>query len=267
MYTRSVSPPVTTAIPAVAGGTIRRSPVQLAAAALCLIMLHEPGVSAAQFVDYLGISPPGMLPSPNVFSLPGYGNVLVTTNLPSSIPVTFLFQSAAANGTAGPYQWGADTNRFNIFNTTAGNESYSLNFTFLSGAPNPSYLLLVVAGLASGTTATVSSPGSSSQPGTLVTEFHFASSDLACGATCPGGSSPTNFDPSTLTFSSGYTGNSPVTDILNTGWAFYQTNSDIGPFTTLSLNVDQISGDGIGFTLRLYRRCRSPLPWRCLAQA
>jgi hypothetical protein len=188
----------------------------------CASHLH-----AAQLLNYLQVPSSGSPSLPQVYNLPGYGNVQVSVT--NSIPVTYFDQINAYNQSAGGYTWGTDTQRFSILNTTSAPEQYKFDFTFLSGAPNPSDLELVVVGLAVGTTAIVS------QPGTLMGEYTFPAS----GFYPAGPSSTTNFGG--LTFSSSGNG-----DLLNTGWALYQPS---GSYTNLSLSVNQISGDGIGFTL------------------
>jgi len=188
----------------------------------CASHLH-----AAQLLSYLQVPSSGSPSLPQVYNLPGYGNVQVSVT--NNIPVTYFDQINGYNQSAGGYTWGTDTQRFNILNTTGAPEQYRFDFTFLSGAPNPSDLELVVVGLAVGTTATVS------QAGTLMGEYTFPAS----GFYPAGPSSTTNF--AGLTFSSNGNG-----DPLNTGWALYQPS---GSYTNLSLLVNQINGDGIGFTL------------------
>jgi hypothetical protein len=192
-----------------------------------LLMCCASHLHAAQLLNYLQVPSSGTPSLPQVYNLPGYGNVQVSVT--NNIPVTYFDQINAYNQSAGGYSWLTDTQRFSILNTTSAPEQYQFDFTFLSGAPNPADLELVVVGLAVGTTAIVS------QPGTLMGEYTFPAS----GFYPAGPSSTTNFGG--LTFSSNGNG-----DLLNTGWALYQAS---GSFTNLSLLVNQISGDGIGFTL------------------
>lgn len=97
--------------------------------------------------------------------------------------------------------------------------------------PNPNDLLLNVTGLAVGTTATAS------QAGSLAAEYTFPASGFY-----PGG-------PSSTTVLTGQTFSSlGNADPVNTGWALYQPT---GSFTNLQVNVRQVNGDGIGFTLAM----------------
>ena len=188
--------------------------------------LLAPRLLATQ-LSYLQIPSSGSASLPQVYNLPGYGNVQVSVT--NNTPVTYFDQINAYNQSAGGYTWGTDTQRFSVLNTTGSTEQYQFDFTFLSGAPNPADLELVVVGLAVGTTALVS------QSGTFTGEYTFPASGFY-----PFGPSSTT-SLSALTFGSNGDG-----DLLNTGWALYQP---AGTFTNLSLGVNQVNGDGIGFTL------------------
>lgn len=202
------------------------SSVWLGAALIGLTLLHVSRLQAAQLIQYMQVPASGAFSSPTTFTLPNYGNVQVSI---AGSSATFFDQINGYNQSAGPYTWGTDTQRLGILNATSGPISYTLNFAFLSGAPVPADLELVVVGLASGTTATAS------QPGSLIGEYTFPASGFY-----PGG-------PSSTTVLTGQTFSSLGNqDILNTGWALYQPT---GSFTNLSLGITQISGDGIGFTL------------------
>jgi MYXO-CTERM domain-containing protein len=205
---------------------IHRGVVVLGVAVLGIIPFQAHGLRAAQLIQYMQVPASGAFSSPTTFTLPNYGNVQVSI---AGTSATYFDQLNGYNQAAGPYFWGTDTQRLGILNSTSAPLGYTLNFAFLSGAPNPADLALVVVGLASGTTATVS------QPGSLVGEYTFPPSGFY-----PGGPSSTTI-LSSQTFSS--LGNA---DPLNTGWALYEPT---GIFTTMSLSVNQISGDGIGFTL------------------
>lgn len=194
--------------------------------AIGIFVFCGPRLQAAQLLNYLQIPSSGTLTSGSVFTLPNYGNVQVNV---TNVTATYFDQINGYNQAAGPYFWGTDTQRFGILNSTSSSQAYTFNFTFQSGAPNPADLVLNVTGLANGTTAVVS------QPGSLVGEYTFPASGFY-----PGGPSSTTVLTG-LTFSS--LGNA---DPLNTGWALYQPS---GSFTSLTLTVNQISGDGIGFTL------------------
>jgi PEP-CTERM motif len=201
----------------------------------------------ANLIQYLVVPPSGTLSNsgvgPQTFYLPGYnGNVSVSITNATGGPAvgTFFDQTNAYNQGAGIYTWQTDTQRFDVYNSNtstsggaAPNDQYDFHFDFLNGAPNPADLLLVVCGLASGTTATAN------QPGSLVGEYTFPHSGFY-----PAGPSSTTVLTG-QTFSSGWT-NVSGTDVLNTGWALYQTT---GSYTDLTLAVDQIPGDGIGFTV------------------
>jgi hypothetical protein len=218
------------------------------AAAAAVSLLAARPLSAATPLTYLVVPPSGSLPGagndgPGVFTLPGYGNVEVTMTNPTPGPLgaTYFDQTNAYNQQTSNnlYSWGTDTQRFGIFNNDPTTERYQFNFTFLSGAPNPADLYFAVVGLASGTTATVS------QAGNLVGEETFPASGFY-----PGGPSSNTLYGSAgpLTFSS--QGNA---DQLNTGWALWQPGGPVNIATTglptMSFDVSQIPGDGIGFTV------------------
>jgi len=200
--------------------------VALGGAMLGLALLHATNLPAAQVLQYLQVPASGAFSSPTTFNLPNYGNVQVSI---AGTSATFFDQVNGYNQSAGPYTWGTDTQRLGVLNTSGAVQNYSLNFAFLNGAPVASDLVLVVVGLASGTTATAS------QAGSLVGEYTFPQSGFY-----PAG-------PSSTTVLTGSTFSSlNDRDPLNTGWALYQPT---GTFTNLSLSVSQINGDGIGFTL------------------
>jgi PEP-CTERM motif-containing protein len=228
------------------------------AAGAAIPLLAARSASAQTSLTYLVVPPSGSLPGagndgPGVYSLPGYGNVEVTMSNPSPSPLgaTYFDQlnaynettnNAVENANYGSFTWGTDTQRFDIYNGVPSNETYQFNFTFLSGAPNPADLYFVVDGLAVGTTATVS------QAGNLVGEYQFP---YDAGYYPAGPSSTTLYGVAgPQTFSSAGDG-----DPLNTGWALWQPTSSIlsgtgtGGGGTLSFDVNQIPGDGIGFTV------------------
>jgi hypothetical protein len=223
-------------------------------AAAAILLAIASAASAQTSLAYLVVPPSGNLPGagndgPGVYTLPGYGNVQVTmTNPAPPLGATYFDQLNAYNETTnnvaenlayGSFNWGTDTQRFDIYNSTTAIAKYQFNFTFLSGAPNPADLYFVVDGLAVGTTATVS------QAGNLVGEYAFPHSVYY-----PGGPSSTTLYnvAGPQTFSSLGDG-----DQLNTGWALWQPSAAIlnttgSGFGTLSFDVNQIPGDGIGFT-------------------
>ena len=224
--TNVVSSSIFHALAARSAATVRSIVACCAAALLVLVIFCQPGLRAAQLIQYLQVPASGAASLPQTYNLPNYGNVQVSITGTSA---TYFDQINGYNQSAGPYSWGTDTQRFGILNSSSAPLNYSMNFNFLSGAPNPADLVVAVVGLAAGTTATIS------QPGSLVGEYTFPPSGFY-----PGGPSSTTL-LSGLTFSS--LGNA---DRLNTGWALYQPS---GTYTNLSLTVNQISGDGIGFTL------------------
>ena len=239
--------------------SIRRGLRAVSIRFVCAAAALLAAVSAADAqtnLSYLSVPPSGNLPGagndgPGVYTLPGYGNVAVTlTNSSPPVGATYFDQTNAYNETTnnaaenlayGTFSWGTDTQRFDIFDGASTNETYQFNFTFLSGAPNPADLYFVVDGLAYGTTATVS------QAGNLVGEYQFPNSVFY-----PGGPSSTTLYnvAGPQTFSSLDDG-----DYKNTGWALWQPSSAIlngsgtGGYGTLSFDVNQIPGDGIGFTV------------------
>ncbi|MBL8218691.1 MAG: PEP-CTERM sorting domain-containing protein [Bryobacterales bacterium] len=155
-------------------------------------------------------------------TLPGYGSVSVSQS-PNAIPFTFFHQPQAENGSIPGYSWGTDTDRLNMLNSGAGYASYTVTFTFLNGAPDPTKLLLLVAGLASTSTATVS------QPGALAGELYIS-----------------QINSSTTQLSGQVLSSMADGDPKNTGWALYQPS---GSFTTLSVAFRHEPGDGLGISL------------------
>jgi hypothetical protein len=210
-------------------------------------------------------APDGQL-GPENFYLPNYGRVQVTltpTNFDPTIDNldgTFGSYTGVLNnnakfqnqndappvGLAPTYSWGTDTNNIGInylnrITTQSGaDEEYTLSFNFVGpSAANVSDLILVVTGLANGTTATVTTTTTDS---TIDTPYLVGED-----RTPPSGPVPA---PTVLTgsqFSSGYN-TSQGTDNFNTGWALAQFRGS-GDITSLELSVDQIPGDGIGFTV------------------
>ena len=191
---------------------------------LMIAAIFVPFQAGATQLQYMQMPGSGNFSSPTTFNLPGYGNVQVTE---ATEPATFWDQIGAYNQSAGIYTWGTDTQRLNVLNTSQGNWNYKVTFSFLNGAPDLSKLIVVPVGLARGTTARID------QQGSLVGEYSFG-----------GITSTTLYNPGTQTFSSQGNG-----DPFNTGWALFQLNQSDGPISSLSLGVNQISGDGIGFTL------------------
>lgn len=223
----------------------RKNPCIAIASLLTAACLLAGSTAQAQTsVTYLQVPPSGNLAGsgndgPQTFNLPGYGTVAVelTNPTPSPVGVTFFDQTGAYNEQTSNtlYNWGVDTQRFNIYNGNTGViENYQFNFAFLSGPPNPADLYLAVIGLAQGTTAKVS------QAGTLVGEYTFPGSPSS-STTLYGVAGPN-------TFSSANNG-----DPLNTGWALWQPTGPLltntGGYPILSLDVNQVYPDGIGFTV------------------
>ncbi len=187
---------------------------------------------------------------PETFDLPNYGSVAVTLTpnfnpLATSSTLTGSLNNLSAfynKNDANPvgsnptYTWGTDNNDIGINNQATTAETYDLNFTFLNGAPNPADLLLMVSGLAYGTTATVSPAFGSPY---LVGEYGAVTSN-------PAGSFSTTLLTGSGTFYSQDNG-----DPVNTGWSLSQFNSvsGVGIGTSMDINVSQIPGDGIGFSL------------------
>ena len=207
------------------------------------LTLGDARIAGATTLNYLQVPASGTLSNaglgPQTFSLPGYyGNVQAFVSNPSdaSISATFLDQTNAYNEGAGPYTWGTDTQRFDVYNTTSSYETYTFNFNFSSGAPDMNRLVLVVAGLGYNTSATVNQAGA----GFLAGEYTFSPDGSYTS------SSKTLLNGTKLT--SGYDANPSGNDPYNTGWALYQPNSN-DFFTTLSVQFDQEPGDGVGITL------------------
>lgn len=175
---------------------------------------------------------------PLTLDLPCYGRVLVTIspNPPTGAPggVVFFHQTTAENQSPQDnpsIAWGADTDRFNVLTGPA--TDFTITFTFLDGPPAPSRLFLIVAGLATVTTATVSTSPATS-PGALVGEFAFPAPPAALTST-------TLLSGSTLT-------NAGDRDPKNTGWALYKIQP-AAAISSLSVAMHQAPGDGVGWTL------------------
>lgn len=198
--------------------------------------------TSAQFIQYMdfpaGIQQGDPINLPVTLNVPCYGRVQVTIapNPPTNpIPTpTFFHQAAAANQSpqnAPQYSWGADTDRFNVL-ASGGQLHYTVTFTFLDGPADASRLVLVVVGLASTTTATITTVPPTS-PGTLLGEFRF--------------SSPTS---STTVRTGNVLSSANDGDHLNTGWALYQPPAAM--LTSISVEMNQESGDGVGWTLAYF---------------
>ncbi len=226
-------------------------------------------------------SSPTLQPSPNFsnpneigpenFLLPGYGTLAVSLTASNFNPVTSQYtgtlydspseetRSTAQVTNSGPSQtvsnsgtgyvgtgvptgntftWGTNADNVGINNLNSFNEQYTLSFDFLNGVPNLSDLYLVVAGLAGpndngGTTATLAAI---KDLPSLVGEDH----------------GPYANSPSSTTLLSQTTGGWTYSsigdgDVYNTGWSLTQFAG--APFTSLDLDVNQVAGDGIGFSV------------------
>jgi hypothetical protein len=152
-------------------------------------------------------------------------------------------ETFSSGGVAGAYTWGTSADDFNMYNTTT---PYTVTFTFVGPAPDPTKLLLVIAGLDNVTTATVS------QAGSLVGEASFPIGSLTTSTTCLGTAVDSTKCPSTGTvFYSDYNRNPAGHDFRNTGWALFQTGPIdlVASIPTLTVAFNQDSGDGIGVTL------------------
>src|SRR5271157_2637394 len=181
------------------------------------------------------------------FNLPGYSDVYVDVS-PDNGPygdvpeLTWGHETPAQLQSTSNrlYDWGTDTDFLHFYNTSASTNKYKITFYFDAvSAPNTSDLFVVVLGLANGTTATVS-PGT----GTNVGEYTLPETGLYSST------SKTAFKNGT--FSSGWYQGSG-TDPKNTGWDLYQPPKSKN-LRVLSLDVTQLPGDGMGFTLG-YRVC------------
>ena len=100
--------------------------------------------------------------SGTTYLLPGYGGQVQVTWAATQGTLLPFFNPQdlplAYNQSAGGYTWGTDTQAININNSSPATNtvSYTVTFNFLAGPPDLSRLVLVIAGLANGTTATVS---------------------------------------------------------------------------------------------------------------
>lgn len=205
---------------------------------VCVLLLLVAPASSAQFLQYMdfpaGTMQGDTLNLPLTLNLPCYGRVLVTIapNPPTDpVPlVTFFHQTAAENQSpqnAPQFSWGTDTDRFNVF-ANAGPLDYTITFTFLDGPPDTSRLILIVAGLASATTGTITTIPPSA-PGTLLGEFRFPTPSSTTVLTGNVLSSANDGDP------------------INTGWALYRPQGVA--LTSVSVRMNQAAGDGLGWTL------------------
>jgi hypothetical protein len=209
---------------------------------IAIAVVPVPSAQAQTTIQYLRF-PPGSvhlstLNLPLTLDLPCYGRVLVTIspNPPTGAPdgVTFFHQTSAENQSPQnnpSIAWGADTDRFSVLTGPA--TDFTLTFTFLDGPPAPSRLFLSVAGLATVTTATVSTSPATS-PGTLAGEL-----------TLP---IPPSLLTSTTLLSGSTLSNAGDGDPKNTGWALYQVDP-AAAISSLSVAMHQAPGDGVGWTL------------------
>jgi hypothetical protein len=210
-----------------------------------------------------------------------YGNVLVTQDCPSPPtgnvpdPVYWfanpnLMNAPNGNGSFvdletgyGPYSW-AIGGCLDLYNSAPTNISYTVNFYFLDGAPNPCSLVVSTIGLGENTTATVSQSvtfrGEYDLNAPLSDGTYSARTTLNGALPLPSGSS------GTLVGSAFGPPLNDGGDQVNTGWALLQPNNSLpttnlaagsvqgyaGPLTGLSyisLLVNHEPGDGIGFTV------------------
>src|ERR1039457_4474599 len=206
----------------------------------------------AQPVSYLTI--PASVPvlpgtttiTPIYATLPGYGLVQVSfcqfpPTSPCVAPLPYSNQTIpfSPNGSVGTYTWGTSATNLNTYNVTGSAVNYTVTFTFLSGPPDPTQLLLEITGLDDVTTATVS------QRGNLLGQYTFPSS----AATCLGTVVSTASCPTTGTvFYSDYN-RTGIGDHRNTGWALFRTGAIAGSLPALTVLFDHGPGDGIGFTI------------------
>lgn len=264
------------------------SSLLLAAGVLGLTMFCAPPVNAQTGVAYLKQIPvlvgkQKVYPIPAAplkvgvgnygpFNLPGYSSfVYMSLSCPVSKPncqvpdLTWSHSKDAENQKTSNalFDWGADTDILSLSNMSSSTETYTLTFYFTATlAPDPSDLFLVVDGLKDGTTATLSGTNASG-PAILGTtnggEYSIPSNSSWswCWPSCVS-TAPTVFPGSksgTLAFSHGVGWNSKY-DPRNTGWDLYQPKSP--GLRVLSLDVSQVSGDGMAFTLG-YRVCSTLL--------
>jgi hypothetical protein len=263
------------------------------AVAAGLVLFCQVGLRAQTMIGYLQQSPghelpvsPLVLPPQNCpavtfnpfasvslcvfgpFSLPGYAGTVYLgfSTISGDVPQVSWqhIPDVELKGTSNlRYRWGTDTDMISLYNPSAQSMRYTIQFFFKGPAPDPAGLVLAVAGLKWGSTATVTGR-TGSWPGTGAASLSTANggeyaipSTSAwnwCYPTCVS-SSPTDFPtaPGAFTFSSGATAS---TDPRNTGWDLYQPNS--AGLGVLSLDVTQFSGDGLGFTLG-YKVCTTLL--------
>jgi hypothetical protein len=273
---RQADPKLTVA--ALAAGALALGAARVATAQIPIQYLEN--TNGTNFGPFTAASPT-LQPSPNIlnpneigpenFLLPGYGTVAVSLTASNFNPVTSqytgtlydspseLTRSTAQVTNSGPSQtvsnsgtsyvgtgvptgntftWGTNADNIGINNLNSFDEQYTLTFDFLNGAPNLSNLFLVVAGLAysNGGAGTTASLTSANDVPSLVGEDH----------------GPYANSPSSTTLLSQTTGGWTYSSIgdgdpVNTGWSLTQFTG--APFTSLNLNVNQVSGDGIGFSV------------------
>jgi hypothetical protein len=171
------------------------------------------------------------------YTLPGYGGQVKVTW--TATPSQLYFNRVKMPAVDPPipsvlgYTWGAGTTAINMYNSQlgVGPVSYTVTFSFLSGLPVLSKLVLVVAGLADTTTTAVVSPTVS-----LLCDYQY------------GNFSPTSFIAPNVIKSGWASGD--TTDQYNTGWALFSVAAltSVSP-PSLSVRFSHGSGDGIGVTL------------------
>lgn len=238
--------------------TISAYTISIVLAGLGMLLAPASHAATSQ-LRYLTIAPTvasgTIIPSGKTFNLPGYGSVKVIfspTALPSCTSCGYLSSSEGAKPfysggySAGFYTWGANPQDIGVYNgNPPPNTSYTVTFQFIARSgrsyvpPDPKALVLVIAGLRTGTTATVK-------------QAVYKAGELTLKTT--GASSPTVFvppGPTGTVIGSGYVSG---TDPANTGWALFQTAgmaaiTTVGRIPTLTVSFSQVSTDGIGFTL------------------
>jgi hypothetical protein len=186
-----------------------------------------------------------VLTLPLDLELPCYGlvGVKVTPDtVGGPVPAVSYFVQKLAQGQSATdgtttYTWGADTNRFNVL--TSQDLDYNVTFTFTS-PPDPTRLLLAVIGLREGSTATISTQPAT-PAGTRAGEFQFPATAATPSTPATLASAMTDFKGAVLSHM-----NDSNLDQANTGWALYRPQ---GSFTSLTVKMHQVAGDGFGWTL------------------
>jgi PEP-CTERM motif len=213
------------------------------AAALSLVSAAYP-VFAAPVLSHLDLTSATPV-SGEIYQLPGYGAVQVNVSNNPMIYGKGHITPAENQTLPSGHTWGTDTDILTVTNAApgvAGFLDYTISFNFLGGIPDWNRLYFVTAGLAAGTTISVS------ETSAKIGEVHFVTSQ---GTNPSALTSTTNLAGSILTSAAN-------SNTSNTGWALFGFQNALTS-NALTFTAHQLRGDGLGYNLA-YAQNDNPAP-------